>query len=243
MATFLAAAGGVAFSYFTAPWGVFGFPVRYTIAALFLAATIFSLRRVRAEDDTSRESPFRPLIKIILAFVFGGVALGVLRAHDVPPGAIDLGFPLRDGSFVVGHGGSTPAANTYSFDAAQKYAVDVMKLNAAGMRARGFFPSDPRAYAIFGAPVLSPCAGAVKTVAKDSVVLRCGDADVTIAHLQNIGVKPGAQVPRGAAIARIGEAGNDIEPHLHVFATRNGVAVPARFDGRWLVRNDIVRKR
>lgn len=238
MATFFVAAGVTAFSFFAAPWGVFGFPARYLLLALLILASVFSLRRARREDALP-ESPFRSLIKVLVGFFFGTVALGVMRAHDVPPGAIELTFPLRDGSFVVGHGGSTSAANMYNLDPVQSYAVDVMQLNGAGMRARGFYPADPHAYKIFGAQVFSPCDGAVRTVAKDSVVLHCNDADVTLAHLQNIAVQPGQPIAHGTALARVGNAE---EPHLHVFASRAGHAVPMRFDGKWLVRNAVVRR-
>jgi hypothetical protein len=257
LATFFAASGVVAFSFFTAPWGVFGFVVRYALLVLFVAAAVISLRRPPAENPLS-ESVFRSLIKLLLGFVFGGVALGVLRAHDVPPGAIDLTFPLRGGSFVIAHGGSTSAANMYNLDATQRFAVDVMQLNGAGMRARGLYPLDPRAYAIFGAQVVSPCDGVVRESVDifhmgapdpkhplgNHVIVRCGDVDVTLSQLQRdtVKVKLGAQVVRGTELARVGNSGNASEPFLHVFATRNGVAVPARFDGKWLVRNNVVRR-
>jgi hypothetical protein len=49
-------------------------------------------------------------------------------------------------------------------------------------------------------------------------------------------------VTAGTPLARVGNSGNTTEPHLHIHADRAWVAVPARFDGRWLVRNAIVRK-
>ena len=47
----------------------------------------------------------------------------------------------------------------------------------------------------------------------------------------------------GADTSRIvGNSGLTTEPHLHVHAERDNVAAPITFDGRWLVRNAIVRR-
>jgi hypothetical protein len=255
--TLVMASGVVGFSVLAAPWGFFGVPVRIVLALSFVAAFVVSVRRP-VRDDALPESPARMIAKVAIGFFFGGVAVGVLRAHEVPPHAVDLGVPLHRGTFLVMHGGSTPAANLHFADAKQRYGVDFVKLYAGGFRARGLFPRDPRAYAIYGDEVVSPCDGSVAAVADgfvdgaadakhplgNHVVLRCGDASVTLAQLQrgSIAVRPGTTVVRGASIARAGNSGLSPEPHLHIHAERNGAAVPITFDGRWLVRNAIVRR-
>jgi hypothetical protein len=256
IATFILALGVVGFAFFVAPWGVFGLPLRYAMALLLAAATVRSLRRAPAAD-AKQESPVRAFVKVMLGIFVGGTAVGAISGRTVPPGAVDLAFPLRDGSFIVGHGGSTGPANMHHSHPQQTYALDIMKLNAAGMRARGFFPSDLAKYAIFGSPVISPCDGAVraavdgqpdtrdeKRVAGNHVVVRCGDVDVWLAHLQrgSVTVKPRAPVRTGQVLGRVGNSGNTTEPHLHVHAERNGKGVPATFGGKWFVRNDVVRR-
>jgi hypothetical protein len=253
------ALGVVGFSVLAAPWGWFGFPLRIAIVVLFIAAAVSSFRRPPA-DEPKQESPVGFLVKIVIALFFGSVAVGVLRAHAVPPGAIDLGFPLRGGTYLVEHGGSEPAATIYGQDPARRYAVDFVKLNGAGMRARGIFPAELTRYAIFDAEVLSPCAGTVtasvdglpdhagagedaKNPAGNHVVLRCGDADVFLAHLRrgSVTVRANASVAAGAPLARVGNSGSSGEPHLHIHAERDGKAVPMLFTHRWLVRNALVR--
>lgn len=209
-ATFFLALGLTAFSYFAVPWGYIGFPFRYTIAALFLAAVLISLRR--PIDDRADDSPTRMLVKLLIALFFGNVALGVARAHSVPPNPLDLTFPLKGGPYAVVHAGSTPAANTYVGRGAQSFGVDVAK---RGME---------------GEEVLAPCAGTV--VAVKPLRLQCGDAIVELGGVQAVA---NAAVQRGAVLARM------TAPQLHVHAERNGQAVPVTFDGRWLVRNDVVR--
>ena len=256
IATFILALGVVAFAFFVAPWGVFGLPLRYAMVVLFAVAIVRSLRREPA-PDAKQESAVRAFVKVMLGIFIGGTAAGALGGRAIPPGAIDLAFPLRDGSFIVGHGGSTSASNMHHSHPQQAYAVDLMKLNAAGMRARGFFPEDLTKYAIFGVPVLSPCDGAVratvdglpdtpdeKRIAGNHIVLQCGNVDVWLVHLQrgSVVVKPGMQVRTGQALARVGNSGNTTEPHLHVHAERGGKGIPVRFGGQWLIRNDVVRR-
>jgi hypothetical protein len=263
LATVIMAAGMTGFSVLVAPWGWFGVPLRIVIAVLFAVALLLSLRRAAAplSEEVQAPNPMRNVVKVLIGVFFGSVAIGVLRAHGVPPRAIDLGFPLTHGSYLVEHGGSQSAANVHAQDAKQRYAVDLVKLNGAGMRARGLYPNDAASYAIFGDTVVSPCDGTVLTVIDghpdaprlsvdeknplgNHLTLRCDDADVTLAQLQrgSLTVRPGARVGRGTPLARVGNSGTSSEPHLHIHAERAGQAVPARFDGRWLVRNAIVRK-
>lgn len=254
---FVMASGVTGFSVLAAPWGWFGFPLRIVLVLAFLTAVVVSLRRETGQPVT-QDSAVRMLVKIAIGFFFGGVGAGVLRAHAVPAGALNLGFPLAKGTFLVAHGGSNPAGNIHFSDARQRYAVDLVEVNGAGFRARGILPDDPRDYFVFGSDVISPCAGQVFTAVDqfpdgipdpkhplgNHLVLRCGDVDVTLAQLQkgSLGVKAGTPVAPGAPLARAGHSGLSGEPHLHVHVERNGAAVPATFDGRWLVRNDLVWK-
>jgi len=260
VAALVLASGVAGFSVLAGPWGWFGVPLRIVFVLLFAVALVMSLRN-QPQPDAAPTSPFRILLMALIGMFFGVVAVGVLRAHRVPPGAIDVGFPFTRGTYIVAQGGSEPAANYHAQQPAQRYAVDLLKLNAAGMRARGLYPDDAKAYAIFGETVVSPCAGTVvaavdafpdaprisldeKNPAGNHVTLRCGDVDITLAHLQrgSVALRIGARVPRGTPLGRVGNSGTSTEPHLHLYAERNGVGVPLRFDGRWLVRNTIIRK-
>ncbi|HEX6094938.1 MAG TPA: M23 family metallopeptidase [Thermoanaerobaculia bacterium] len=260
LATLFAAVGVTGFSVLTAPWGWFGLPVRYALVVLLVLAIVVSLRRA-VPVERRDESPLRTIVKVLLGVFFGVVALGVLRGRAVPPGAIDLAFPLRGGTFLIGHGGSTAPSNIHNAHPKQRYALDIMKLNAYGSRASGLFPRDVRRYAIFDAEVVSPCDGAIVSIvdglpdqppgvmdakheAGNHVIVRCGDADVVLAHLRrgSVAVRPGATVATGQLLGRAGNSGNTSEPHLHVHAERNGVAVPAKLGGRWWVRNEVARR-
>jgi len=262
LATLILATGVVGFSVLAAPWGWFGLPLRVALLLLFALAVILSVRRRPGADaEATPTSAVRIAIMLLIGAFFGNVAIGVVRAHRVPAGAIDLGLPLTRGAFLVAHGGSEPAANVHAANGPHRYAVDLVKLTSAGMRARGIYPDDATRYAIFGEGVVSPCDGVVVSVVDsfpdasrisideknplgNHIVIRCGDANVTLAQLQrgSITVRAGQAIARGADLARVGNSGMSTEPHLHVHAERDGFAVPIRFDGRWLVRNAVVRK-
>ena len=131
----------------------------------------------------------------------------------------------------------------------QSCGVDIVQLDAFGLRARGVQPADPSAYRIHGTRVLAPCAGQVvlavdglpdmqvpevdrEHLAGNHVLLRCanrdsgGGADVLVGHLRprSVQVLPGATVAVGDWLGSVGNSGNTGEPHLHVHAQGPGTA-------------------
>ncbi|KUL93293.1 hypothetical protein DK26_24675 [Bosea sp. WAO] len=172
-------------------------------------------------------------------------------------------FPLKDGSFIVAHGGGIGILNHHSHHPAQRHALDITAVDAIGFRAFGLLPGDPARYAIFGKVVVSPCTGVVSAVvdglpdlppptadrgnpAGNHVVLACDGLLVELAHLRmdSVVVQAGQQVSAGALIGQVGNSGNSTEPHLHVHAVdaRSGAAVQMSFDGAVPVRNALFER-
>lgn len=260
LSTLILALGLTGFGLLVAPWGWFGIPLRAGIGLLFLAALVISLRRP-LPDEPRQESLTRSMLKVLIGFFFGSAAVGVLAANAVPPGALDVAFPLTGGRFLVAHGGSTSAANMHAQHPQQRYALDLVKINRAGLRAKGIYPKTVDRYEIWNDPIVAPCDGSVAAavdglpdqrpgmtdidnVAGNHVVLRCGEITVLLAHMQrgSVGVRPGTAVRRGTFLGRAGNSGNTTEPHLHIHAERQGEAVPLTFNGEWLVRNEVVTR-
>lgn len=148
------------------------------------------------------------------------------------------------------------------------YAVDLVAVDRWGFRANGVLPAAPDSYVIFGTPVVAPCAGTVVMaegkrpdmtvpladayhLAGNHIILRCGKIDILLAHFRqgSLRVAVGDSLAVGQQIAEVGNSGNTGEPHLHIHAQMPGppdtpfagVPVPMRFDGRFLVRGDLVR--
>jgi hypothetical protein len=262
-------------------WTVAPYWMPWVLAALWLGAAALAILRA------DRATPLWPqrsgdwLSTGLLVFVggfWGVLAVDAWRGRTpaaVP--VVDLASPFAEGHYLVGNGGSRPAVNAHlaALDPppadlqpyrGQAYAVDLVKLDRWGLRARGRQPRDPEAYHIFGEPVLAPCDGEIVDAvdglpdlpvpesdrdnpAGNHVLLACSpDVVVVLAHLQegSLAVEPGDEVATGTALAGIGNSGNTSEPHLHLHAQRPGPAgAPLAGDalqltigGRYLVRND-----
>ncbi len=204
-------------------------------------------------------------------------AVTALRSRTiVAVGVVDLAFPLQPGRYLVVNGGSNISTNAHleTLDAGvpryrawrgQSYGVDLVALDGFGFRARGVQPADPRAYRIYGAHVLAPCAGQVVVavdglpdmqvpevdrdhLAGNHVLMRCAEADVLLGHLQpgSVRVHAGTNVIAGDWLGSVGNSGNTGEPHLHVHAQGKGPIEaplggdprPIRFNGHFPVRGD-----
>jgi murein DD-endopeptidase MepM/ murein hydrolase activator NlpD len=147
----------------------------------------------------------------------------------------------------------------------QSYALDFFGLGPFGLRARGWRPADPAAYAIFGARLHAPCNGTVVAAEGampdfevpqedpvnrlgNHVILRCGEVDIVLAHMRqgSIAVAPGQTVTTGTLLGEVGNSGASTEPHLHIHAQRpgtleqpiSGEPLGVRIDNRFLVRGD-----
>lgn len=217
-------------------------------------------------------------LSVVLLGLGGWYGARVLAGHRLPPVEIvDIANPFGPGRYLVGHGGSNTLVNGHmrTLDPGverfrpwrgQSYAVDFFGLGPWGLRASGWRPADPAAYAIFGAELRAPCEGTVVAAEEtmpdfevpesdqvnrlgNHVILRCGEADIVFAHMrrESVPVAPGDRVATGDTLGEVGNSGASTEPHLHIHAQRpapegapliSGEPLALRIDGRFLVRGD-----
>src|SRR5690606_14579950 len=149
--------------------------------------------------------------------------------------------------------------NYHQAEPAQKYALDILKLNTLGTRASGLYPKKLKKYEIFEDDLYSPCNGKVVNMKNDlpdltppksdpknlegnHIYLVCENHDATIllAHMKkgSIVVAEGEEVKTGQLLGKIGNSGNTSEPHLHIHAEKDGKGIPITFNDRFLVRNN-----
>ena len=255
-------------------WAPFVFAVALGVAA-------WMGRRRIGPFSTAVPRTWGAWIVMVLFVVLGATStygtVDALRSRTAPAaGVVNLAFPLAPGRYLVVNGGSNSSTNAhletldpevphYRAWRGQSYGVDIVALDAFGLRARGVQPADPRAYRIYGARVLAPGAGQV-VIAVDGlpdmqvpevdrdhlvgnhVMLRCAEADVLLGHLQSgsVRVHAGVKVVADDWLASVGNSGNTGEPHLHVHAQRPGLTEaplggdprPIQFNGRFPVRGD-----
>jgi murein DD-endopeptidase MepM/ murein hydrolase activator NlpD len=174
-----------------------------------------------------------------------------------------------DGEWLVLWGGRTIALNQHAASPDQRFAYDfVVARNGLTHQGTGTANTD---YYAYGLPVLASGAGTV-VVAYDSVddntpgtmntsvelgnhiIIDHGNGEYSfVAHLQHgsIRVKVGDHVVAGAAIAKCGNSGSSMEPHLHYHMQSTssflvGAGMPAQFehyaaDGKTVARGEPVR--
>ncbi|MEP1214480.1 MAG: M23 family metallopeptidase [Marinobacter sp.] len=196
-----------------------------------------------------------------------------LGAGDAGSEPVELRWPLEQGQYRVGQGGNSHVMNHHHGIDAQNHAIDVVRVGRFGLRTRTIVPGVLEDYSIWNAPVTAPCSGEVTRVAKgvpdqtpprsdqgnpagNFVAVHCGNVTVLLAHLRqgSVSLQKGDKVMSGELVGRVGNSGNTSEPHLHMHAVHGRVSehdrllwkargLPMSFDGRYLVRNDVVGKR
>lgn len=217
-------------------------------------------------------------LSVVFLVVGGWYGARAIAGQNLPPvEVVDIANPFGAGRYLVGHGGSNTLVNRHlrTLDTSverfrpwrgQSYAVDFFGLGPWGLRALGWRPADPSAYAIFGAEVRAPCAGTVVAAEGNMpdfevpnrdpvnrlgnhVILRCGTAEIVFAHMRqgSLAVAPGDRVAVGDRLGEAGNSGASTEPHLHIHAQRppregappiSGEPLALRIEGRFLVRGD-----
>lgn len=246
-------------------WDQLGAYLLVGIPFLLAAAAARGYRRISIRARPTGKASV--ILTALLIVALGAADARLFVAYVTPAGAVNLTVPFAGGAYYVGGGGNTRWINNHQNDNPQRFAIDVLKLNAWGRASAGTSPRSLDAYASFGEPVRSPCRGIV-TVAEDGhpdlvpperdpdsragnhVVIACSGIKVLLAHLRlgSIAVEPGSAVEAGSLLGEVGNSGNTSQPHLHIHAERGGSdtsilendPVPIVFDGRFLVRNSIV---
>jgi Peptidase family M23 len=254
-------------------WDWISYYVRFLLPILFFIVAFQSFIKAKSLPLYPPKK-FRNYLDLGINALIVIIFLASLKSY-IPQGyffsgkSVDLSFPLKNGTYYVAHGGDSPAINYHNPNRAQRYALDIMQLNALGARANWLYPRSLTDYAIFGETLYSPCDGTISSLVKDlpnlvpgekdqknpagnHILLSCKGADILMAHLLkgSITSQVGSLVRSGDAIAKIGNSGNTSEPHLHIEAQKantgksslDGEGIPITFDGKFLVRNSVLFK-
>lgn len=261
----------VCYIFVAGRWDWLSFYWRYLFGILFIWYFFKTLPKIKSLPKSRRRVPRDKLvfgIQVLVFIVFGIFLFFSLKGRSYDGPAEPLQFPLKDGAYYVAQGGNAAIINFHNLGLAQKYALDIVKMYPWGTRARGLYPKELSKYAIYGDTVFSPCDGVISQVrdslddqippeknprqpAGNFIGIKTGSFHVYLAHLQrgSVMVKVGDSVKVGQPLARVGNTGYTSEPHLHIHAERGdssgflqGEGVPLTFDGRFLVRNDIVKR-
>ena len=260
------------FIFLTSRWDWFSYYLRLLLIPLLGLVSYASYRcidRAKPEDRPPLSNRKWVDYGIKVAVIIGAFILNVdaIRGYFAPQGTIDLAYPLKNGVYYVGGGGNSRWINAHNSAPPQDYALDIVRLNSFGNRAKGIVPENLSQYTIYEDKVFSPCNGIISQrvdelpdqnpTERDSeqpagnyVVISCKGVEVLLAHLkqESVLVEKGEVVQEGQLLAQVGNSGFSSQPHLHIHAERDedpddeildGEAVPIRFKGRFLVRNSL----
>jgi hypothetical protein len=242
------AAVGIGGIWLVLPWYT---PVLYGLT--FIAAAVVSLRRAASRGPWPGTTAgwFVLTARAFVCVLVLALAAYVASGQAAPSSAINLKFPLRQGTYLVVNGGSNTLLNAHLEMNAPRFhayrgssnGIDIVRVNNLGFRARGLLPDDLKRYEIFGDSIFSPCGGEVVeavdgvqemtpprmdrgNMAGNHVIIRCKTAWLLLGHMQrgSVRVARDQHVATGDFLGRVGNSGNTNEPHLHVHAQTPGTA-------------------
>lgn len=258
----------LAFLWATSRWELISVYLRPALPPLFIVASLVGYRRITPPSTLAGrgQAAWAVGVNVLLIVAMAGLCWRTFRGFGLPPGSVDLASPLRGVEYLVLHGGASPFINAHAKVRPQNHALDLLGLNRWGARADPLAgQGDLEGYALFGAPVYSPCDGRItaaeggledlippatdpKHPAGNHVLIECQGIEVLLAHLRagSLRVQVGDPVTTETLLGAVGNTGNTSEPHLHIHGERggtpgvilDGVAVPITLDGRWLIRGD-----
>ncbi|AOV09067.1 peptidase M23 [Sporosarcina ureilytica] len=255
----------VSWTFQTGRWDWIGYYLRYLLIIMLFIGVFLSWKKIKKlpfHIKFTQKQKTSAGIHVFLIVVFGFNNVAALIGNFTQQQAIELTFPLKDGTYYVGHGGSHTQLNYHNAYEPQQFALDIVKLNKLGTRTTGFYPKELDKYAIYGEPLYSPCDGEVLESRsnlpdwtppdKDAehpegnyVALACDNTNsiVYIAHMQqdSVKVEEGDRVKVADPIGWVGNSGNTSEPHLHIHAEKDGIGIPITFNEAFLVRNNLVK--
>ena len=261
----------VYFFFHAGRWDYCGYYLRYQLFVLMGICLIRNgliFRRLKWWRGKGFYRSVLLAMKIFVACLFGLIDYLMQQGLNQPLITAEVSFPLHNGWYYTAQGGDFPLVNFHNTNPAQRYAIDLVKLNKMGFRASGLRPSKLTKYEIFKDTVFSPCQGRVmlvenslKNIRVDSldedhpsgnnVVIRFKRGYLMLAHLDSgsVIVKVGDSLITGQRIALVGNSGSSSEPHLKVFAVQgnspeailHGEGLALTFKGLFPGRNQTIK--
>ncbi len=254
--------------FVTGRWDWAGYYFRYFLLFLYVVSALFAFLKVVKKPFWQKRQPgeyLGILIQVFVIVLFGLISVMAVKGFFYPGQPLELQFPFMRGTYYIAQGGNSPVLNFHNLGKAQKFAVDISRINKWGFRARGINPDDLEAYFIYGDTVVAPVNGVVFTVVDSVADVKGGEVDTStvagnyvgirsdgyhifLAHLMqgSVRVRVDDRVVVGQAIARVGCSGYTLEPQLHIHVEKSskediltGKGIPISFRHRFPIRNQL----
>jgi hypothetical protein len=259
----------VAYTFIKGEWFLFGYYLRFILLISYGMVIVISYRSI-IEIPIFGPIGSGEVVGIFFLLLFLSLTFIAVSDHRHLGRGIEASFPFRHGNYYIAHGGSNAIINHHAPAEYSKYAIDILKLDKFGFRAKGFYPKDLNKYLIFREIIHAPVAGTVVKVVDENpdmvppnldhenpagnyVIIKYADSNTLVflvhLHQKSIVVGEGDTVKPGQPIGEVGNSGLSTEPHLHIHCEEDdqeqfntsGKGIPLLFDGRFLKRNDLVK--
>jgi hypothetical protein len=260
----------VTYTFIKGEWYLFGYYLRF-ILLLSYVIVIFSSYNSILDVANFVSIGLGEVVSFAFLLLFLSFTFVAVRDHRHVGIGTEAEFPLHKGQYYIAHGGSNAIINHHAPAVYSRFAIDILKINKFGFRAKGFYPKDLRKYFIFEEIVYSPVEGTVvkvidehadmippnqdpKNPAGNYVIIKKADSNalVFLVHLRqkSMFVSEGDVIKPGLPVGRVGNSGLSTEPHLHIHCEEDevwefntfGKGIPLLFEGRFLKRNDVVTR-
>lgn len=217
-------------------WFYVSVKLKTAFEVIFIIYLVYSL--IRGRKQAPKISAAGKAGSLSGSLVAGSLIVLYFTGTTGTPHFADLQFPLKHGDYFVMQGGKGLPTNLFHYNSRKAvFAMDLIRLNNAGERARHIFSKKLEDYFIFGDTVFSPCAGTVMRAMDDNpdntpperkrgphnlngVLIEADKFYVFLGHLKyrSVFVKAGDTVASGTPLGIAGNSGFSIEPHLHIQA-------------------------
>jgi len=224
------------FVYLYGTWVFLSVYAKYIYCFCFILALVAGLWR---KNTVTRAKPSK--LKILVNLFLSGVFITLSGLYFTgttgkPYGIAHLDLPFKKGNYFVFQGGKGLPTNVFHYGLrGAVFAIDLVKLNKAGNRAKHIFSKKLEDYEIFGDTIYSPCDGVVIKTADNNddnipperkrgpgntnqVLIETDSFYVFMGHLKHgsVLVKQHDTVKKGQPLGCVGNSGFSLEPHLHI---------------------------
>ncbi len=258
------------FLFYIFDWRFSGKIPRYGLIPLFFYATYCQSKMWQLLPTFQSGRPRLPKLGLLLLVnVFALDSIWeYTQSRNTSDPLIPLVSPFGEGTFHVVHGGSNSASNYHVEVQAQRFAMDITRVNEFGIATKGLFANRNEDFLIFRIDLYAPCAGEIVGMENNIndnafgetdeahalgnyVAIDCHGNTLVLAHMlkDSSKVSVGQRVEEAQILGRVGNSGNSSEPHLHIHAVEGrhflveeiletANGLPLTIQGEFLIRND-----
>ena len=121
------------FIFLNGRWDLLSYYLRFLVPIVFVIAAYHSFVKSKSLPRYPSKT-FKNYLELGISAFVVMLFIASLRGYFFTSESVELSFPLKNGAYYVGHGGDSSTINHHNKNLAQRYALDIDKLNALGSK-------------------------------------------------------------------------------------------------------------